>query len=758
LSVRRITPAVWAVWAHVLVGLACAPGLLRLETSADTRAFYGDNVYHRDLKAFEATFQKNNNVLILMRLDGARIDTSPALAAAVRSATTRAWQLPYAMRVESLATYAHVEGNEGEFLLEPLLDVLCPENCLPDTAGLLDDPLIRSRLVSKDATTVGVYVAFDLPVRTKAVQTITAAVRTLAADLKTETPGLEVHFAGGITMMSAFSEAARRDAATLIPLVLVVQFVLLILILGEVKLVGLLLLTGIYGSVVAMGLAGWLGVAVNAATSIVPVLILTLAVASGLHLLVTYLRQRLQEPGDPARAVTVALDLNTRPIVLTAVMSIVGFLSMNFANAAPLRELGNFVAVGLTAATTLLLYVLPVPLRRMRRIRVLTTSRLMTSAVQWLAETRSNVPAIVVSVFAVVAVAGTARITLNDDFVQYFDKSFEFRQGADFAREHMGGPNMLDIIVTAPEADGIYEPAYMDLVVQFSRWLRGEPYVASVVSVADILEKVARTFTGDSNLTHRTRDELAQFVLTYELSLTAGQGLEDYFDKARRSTRVSALLTGGDSQTVVGLEHGIDRWFEPYRHAGYSVVVTGVSVPVAHMSILNVTSMMAGIVLSLVVSALILGWYFKSYRILALTAPAIFLPSAMGFGLWGWLVGEIGLAASVVAGMTIGIIIDDAIHIIYRYQYTRDVLQESPRAAARTTVSSVGIAIMSTSLALGGGFLLLGLSGFQIDRTLGLCTAYIVLCGLVVDLVLVPRVLVWLDERAENALATESSR
>jgi predicted RND superfamily exporter protein len=65
---------------------------------------------------------------------------------------------------------------------------------------------------------------------------------------------------------------------------------------------------------------------------------------------------------------------------------------------------------------------------------------------------------------------------------------------------------------------------------------------------------------------------------------------------------------------------------------------------------------------------------------------------------------------------------------------------------------------MSTSLALGGGFLLLGLSGFQIDRTLGLCTAYIVLCGLVVDLVLVPRVLVWLDERAENQLATESSR
>jgi hypothetical protein len=112
------------------------------------------------------------------------------------------------------------KGDDGEFLLEPLLDVLCPRSCLPDTGRLLDDPLIRSRLVSADATTVGVYVAFDLPVRTKAVQTITAAVRALAADLKAETPGLEVQFAGGITMMSAFSEA-RGGCATLIPLVLV---------------------------------------------------------------------------------------------------------------------------------------------------------------------------------------------------------------------------------------------------------------------------------------------------------------------------------------------------------------------------------------------------------------------------------------------------------------------------------------------------------------------------------------------------------
>lgn len=739
--------AVWIVWAHVLVGVACAPGLFRLETSSDTRVFYGDNVYHQNLKDFEAAFQKNNSVLFLMRLDHARIDESPALAAALRAATDAAWKLPYSMRVESLSTYPHIESSEGEFALEPLLDVICPKACRADTEGLLADPLISARLVSKDATTVGVYVAFDLPVGTRAVQEITAAIRALAGELEAANSGLEVQFVGGITMMSAFSEASRRDAATLIPLVLLLQFGLLIVILGEARLVAFLLLTGIYGSVVAMGLAGWLGWKVNAATSITPVLILTLAVASGLHLLVTYVRQRVSAKADPAQAVTIALDLNRKPIVLTALMSIVGFLSMNFANAPPLWELGNLVALGLTAATTMLLFVLPVWLRRMSTLRVLPSAYFASSGLDWIADHRGRALTAGVLAFSVLAVAGLGRIELNDDFVEYFDESYEFRQAAEYARHHMSGPNLLDIVVKAPEADGIYDPAYMDMVVKFSAWLRGEPFVASVVSVGDILGKVAHAFTGDRDLSRRSPEELAQFVLTYELSLTAGQDLEDYFDKSRQATRVSALLTGGDSRTVSGLEDAIYRWFEPYRAAGYTVIVTGISVPVAHMSILNVTSMMWGIVVSLVVSALLMGWYFRSVRILVLTAPAIFLPSAMGFGLWGWLVGEIGLAASVVAAMTIGIIIDDAIHIIYRYEHTREVLNEPPRAAARATVSSVGLSIFGTSVALGGGFLLLGLSGFQVTRTLGLCTAFIVLCGLIVDLVLVPRALVWLDER-----------
>lgn len=117
----------------------------------------------------------------------------------------------------------------------------------------------------------------------------------------------------------------------------------------------------------------------------------------------------------------------------------------------------------------------------------------------------------------------------------------------------------------------------------------------------------------------------------------------------------------------------------------------------------------------------------------------------MGFGLWGWVVGEIGLAASVISAMTIGIVVDDAIHIIYRYRHAREEMGENPDEAVRMTMLTVGNAIFSTSIALAAGFALLGLSSFQVNRALGLCTMFVIICGLVVDVILVPRVLGWID-------------
>ncbi len=744
----RISPAVWAVSAHVVLFLLCTPGLLRLETSADTRVFYGDNVYHQDLKDFESRFQQNNNILLLLRQDGERIVDSTGLTNAIRAATEAGWRLPYVLRVESLATHPHVLNRDGEFELIPVLDVVCPAECDASLTRVLDDPVLKGRLISADLTTAGVYLAFDLPFASPtAVQAITNAVRGLADELRAGHPGLTVVFVGGITMMDAFNEAAQRDAGFLVPLVLFVMSVVLVGLLGELKLIGILLATGAYGAAIAMGIAGWLSIQVNAATSIAGVVVVTLAVASGLHLMITFLRQRLRADVPRNVAVKIALDLNWRPILLTTATTLMGLLSMNFADSPPLGQLGNLVSIGLVASTSALLLVVPIVLARLRRVTVFATSELLLRAVRWVAAQRGALMPTLVAVVIAVTVAGVTRISLNDDFIEYFDSSFEFRRAAEFAEQHLGGPNYIDVEIRSGVPEGIYDPAYLTVVAAATEWLRNQPLVANAVSVADIVEELAAAFTGSSDLSELTRDEIAQYVLTYELSLTAGQDLEDFVDKARSSTRLSTLLTGGDSRAILALERAIYTWFDLHALPGQQITVTGINIPVAHTSILNAQLMLKGLLGSLTLIAVLLGIYFRSVRVVLLTVPAVFVPIAMGFGLWGWLVGEIGLAASVIAAMTIGIIIDDAIHIMYRYRHTRGVLGEPPAAAARATIETVGMAIVATSIALGVGFILLGLSGFAINRSLGLCTTFIVVSGLLVHLLLLPRVLVWIDDQ-----------
>lgn len=741
---------------HVLVLVLTAPGLARLTASADTRVFFGENRYHEDLRAFEGTFRKNNNVLVLLRLDGARIGASPEFARILREATDSSWKLTRVLRVESLATYPHVNVDPNDpdsFDVRPVLDVVCPEACDPTKADLLDDPILRARLVSADGTTVGVHLTFDLPYESvDAVQAITRAARKLTDDLRAAHPGLETYFVGDITMMDAFNEAAERDTATLIPLVLATMILVLVLMVGELRLVGYLMATGAYGAVVAMGCAGWAGMVLNAATSIAPVIVLTLCVASGLHLMLTFERQVVAQPHDVRRAAKITEGLNRGPIFLANLTTVVGFVSMNTADSPPIRELGNLVAIGLTAGTSVLLLVVPDALARVRKLRVLPTVEWIRPTLERLARGNPRRRVLLAIGIAVACVAGIPRVDINDDFVRYFDTSFEFRRAADFSQAYMSGPNYIDLAVTSEGPDGIYDPKYLGVVRALGEWLRGRPNVANVASLADVVSEVAEKF-GVNDFARLSRDEIAQLVLTYELSLTAGQDLEDFFDRSRASTRVSVLLSGGSSQSVTTLENAIYGWFREHAPPGYRIVVTGINIPVAHMSLLNIRSMLIGMLGSLLVIAVAMALYFRDLKVVLFIGPTILVPMAMGFGLWGWLVGDIGFAAAVIAAMTIGILDYDAIHITYRYRYTRRVLGVRPEEAVDITIMTVGHAVLVNAIALSAGFFLLVFSGFEVNRALGLCTTLIMLSGLVVHLLLIPSALAWLDRRGESRLS-----
>ena len=116
------------------------------------------------------------------------------------------------------------------------------------------------------------------------------------------------------------------------------------------------------------------------------------------------------------------------------------------------------------------------------------------------------------------------------------------------------------------------------------------------------------------------------------------------------------------------------------------------------------------------------------------------LPIGAAFGLWGLFNGEIGLGLSLVAATTLGIIVDDTVHFLHKYQFARESGDEA-EAAIHYAFISVGPALLLTSSVLIAGFLVLSFSVFKLNSDMGILTAVTLALALLFDFLLLPALL-----------------
>ena len=114
------------------------------------------------------------------------------------------------------------------------------------------------------------------------------------------------------------------------------------------------------------------------------------------------------------------------------------------------------------------------------------------------------------------------------------------------------------------------------------------------------------------------------------------------------------------------------------------------------------------------------------------------LVAVMGFGLWGYFQGQVGLGLSVVASMSLGIVVDDTVHFLSKYLRARREQGLSPAEAVRSAFHTVGTALLFTSVVLATGFFTLATSLFKLSADMGLLTGIVILLALLADFLLLP--------------------
>ena len=755
-----------AVIALALVVVAvCALGALQLKLTNSYRVFFSPD--NPELLAFDAAqkmFSRHDNVMFVVAPSDGNIFTRQHLSA-IASLTERAWQLPFASRVDSLTNFQHTEANGDELTVRDL--VTAPADL--SSAALqkirttaLSEPALAGNLVARDGGTAAVNAVILLPGKDEQheVPSVVAAARELAHSVEAEYPELRVRLTGVLVMDNAFAEASLHDAETLVAASFALMLGLAGLLMGgPVAGIGTALVVGL-AIAAAMGLAGYLGYPVSPPISAAPVIILTVAIANCVHILESFLEHWSEQP-DREAAIIHAVATNLKPIFLASLTTVIGFLSFNFSDVPPFRQLGNIVAFGDIASYLLAITLLPAllavaPLRRptARPRRIAAFRRLASLVLQ------HRKTLLIAGLVAVVAITiNIPRNRLNDVFLHYFDQTIDFRADSDFTIAHLTGLYHLQFTLRAKDAGGISEPDFLASTEAFTSWLRVQPEVVHVHSLVDTMKRLNQNMHGDDPEAYTlpaSRELAAQYLLLYEMSLPFGLDLNNQINVDKSALRINLALRTLSSAEAIDFNQRAEDWVRDHAPGIERAEGTGTIMMFSHIGQKNIRSMLTGTVVALVLISVLLLFMLRSVKLGLISLAPNLLPPALGFGLWGIVNGEVNLALSVVASMTLGIIIDDTVHFLVKYQRARREL--APEAAVREAYAAVGPAMFFTSIILMGGFLVLAFSHFTLNAGMGLLTAIVIGFAMLLDLLLLAPLLLLFEDTTDASAAGSADR
>lgn len=752
----------FVILASLFIVICAAANLDQTKFSSDYRIYFSDDNPH--LKAYEdlqATFTKSDNVMFVLAPKDGQVFSAKTLSI-VEQLTEMAWQLPYSIRVDSITNYQHTIAEDDDLLVDDLV-ANAMKRTLPELQTArdiaLNEPSLAGRLIAyPNADVTAVNVSLELPGTDPSAETpeVANAAYEIQALLKEQYKDIDLYVTGQIITDNAFKDAAIFDLTHIVPLAFLfaVLAITLYILIASGSLVSVfsgtvsIILVIVCSILFAQGITAWFHIDVTAASANAPTMILTLAIADSIHILASFFQQ-MQTGKTKYQAISESLRINQQPVFLTSITTVIGFLSLNFSDSPPFRDLGNIVAVGVLGAwffsivlLPALIMTLPFKVKNLQQQENSWTSSLANFVVRY-----SRKILVTSMILMTSCILFLPQNELNDVWVEYFDTSMRQRQSADFTRERLTGLGNISFIVSAKPGSKITDPAYLEGLEKAANWLREQPEIQHVLTFSDVMKRLNKNLYGDAPEQYKLPDNAelaAQYLLLYEMSLPFGLDLNNQVDITKTKTRLLGSLAKTSTAELLELQHRASDWFAAnvpnlsFSHGASSDMMF------AHIGQSNIKSMLQGTLIALVLISIVLGFSLKSAYYGALSLLPNILPALVAFGIWGMSVAQIGLGLSVVFGMTLGIVVDYTVHFLSKFLRAKHENHLSTEDAIRYAFSTVGVALLVTTFILFANFSVLAISDFSMNADMGLMTAVTIVVALLVDFFFLPPLLLFL--------------
>ena len=524
-------------------------------------------------------------------------------------------------------------------------------------------------------------------------------------------------------------------------------------------------LAGCATSVIVMiGLLGLFGWKVTVISSNFIALMLILNMAMNIHLTVRFLQIKKEFPEFSKQdAVLEASKKMMLPILYTVLTTICAFLSLIFSGIKPIIDFGWMMTIGLIVSLLITFLLLPSLLNIFSSENETsikdTEKSFITSIFASIAKGNTVLIFLFTALIIISSVIGVFKLKVENSFINYFNKETEIYKGMKKIDDDLGGTTPLNVILKFPQKklqekddefsewdddndENAHKAKYwftrdkMDKILNVHDYLESLPEIGKVLSFGSIL-RVAEDLNGKelqsleiAVLYSKIPDEIKREIISPYISVDK--------DEARLNLRVKDSLKDLKRDELIkkikeelNTKLGLDK--EEYRLSGVLILFNNLLQSLFKSQILTLGIVMLGI----------FGMFFILFRNIILSLIGVvpnFLAAFFILGIIGLMDIPLDMMTITIAAITIGIAVDNSIHYIYRFKEEFKKIKNYNETVDRCH-STVGIAILNTSITIVFGFSILVLSNFIPTIYFGIFTGIAMLLAMISVLTLLPKLL-----------------
>ncbi len=601
---------------------------------------------------------------------------------------------------------------------------------------------------------------------------------------------LEYYIAGKPIVTGILSGYVKNDLRKLVPFVVLLLLVILFISFRNLYYAFIPLLAVLLSVIWTIGLMGYTGTPLSTIGVLIPVLLIAIGSAYGIHIITHAVEEGRESGKMDAEHIEKALVKVIAPLFMAAVTTMLGFLSLLTIRIVTIQQFGMFATYGVLVELVISVLLIPALLllfapqaqsgKKTVKIDRTTpktdlTGRFLLQLMSFVLKGKKII-VIATGILVILMIAGAVQVVANFDNLKFFKKNSTIVNATEFIDREFSGSDAIALNIAGAENGDLTNPQVLIAMDGLDKYLTNKyALVGKVIGFHDMIKRMnevmhypekgfneipldpdrygitdtdVNAYAKENNIeyipqnssqTEMIKNKILGRLISQYLILYSGN-LSDIIAEDQlkpRMARMNVILKQSDSSTMKIIIDDIKLYVHDNFPDNYTVSMGGTTIITNELNSIVISGQVTSFLSALLIVFLLMSFFYKSFFAGLIGIIPISISILMNFAIMGYLGIELNIATALIASLSVGIGIDYTIHFLSSYLDAYKKYRDHTTALEATYLSS-GKAIIYNAVSVGLGFAVLLFSSTGLITVFGLLLTIVMCTTSIGALILIP--------------------